>query len=58
MWPVTDPAEPGSVVTLVLEQDGPIGRVVGQLTAGLTNKYLATEGNGLKAHVERRPRTP
>ena len=48
----------GSIVTLVLEQDGPIGRVVGQLTAGLTNKYPAMEGNGLKAHVERRTRTP
>ena len=36
----------------VLEQAGPLGALVGLLTRGLTNTYLHTEVNGLKAHCE------
>jgi uncharacterized protein YndB with AHSA1/START domain len=49
------PAEPGSVVTLVLDQNGLIGRLIGRLTTGLTNRYLTMEGNGLKDRAERPP---
>jgi uncharacterized protein YndB with AHSA1/START domain len=49
------PAEPGAVVTLALEQNGLIGRLVGRLMAGMTNRYLAMEGNGLKDQAERPP---
>ena len=47
------PAEPGSVVTLMVDQNGIIGRLIGKFMAGLTNRYLAIEGHGLKAHAER-----
>jgi hypothetical protein len=49
------PGEPGSVVTLVLEQDGLIGQLIGRLTAGLTNRYLTMEGNGLRDRAEQPP---
>jgi uncharacterized protein YndB with AHSA1/START domain len=38
------PADPGSVVTLTLDQDGPIGWLIGRLISGLTNRYLTLEG--------------
>jgi uncharacterized protein YndB with AHSA1/START domain len=49
------PGEPGSVVRLVLEQDGLIGQLIGRLTAGLTNRYLTMEGNGLRDRAEQPP---
>lgn len=45
----------GSGETLVvqeIEQAGPLGGVFGRLTAGLTRRYLALEGAGLKARCE------
>ena len=39
--------------TAVLEQAGPFGTVLGRLTRRLTNRYLETELNGLKARCER-----
>jgi uncharacterized membrane protein len=47
------PAESGSIVTLTLQQQGLVGGLVGWLTAGLTNRYLAMEGHGLKDRAER-----
>jgi uncharacterized membrane protein len=46
------PAESGSVVTLALHQHGLVGGLIGRFTAGLTNRYLAMEGNGLKDRAE------
>jgi hypothetical protein len=51
------PADSGSVVTLNLDQQGLVGRLIGRLTAGLTNRYLAMEGNGLKERAERPAQT-
>jgi len=49
------PGEPGSIVTLVLDQDGLLGQLIGRLMAGLTNRYLTMEGNGLRDRAERPP---
>lgn len=45
--------EAGSVVTLMIDQDGLLGRLIGRVTVGLTNRYLTMEGNGLKSQSER-----
>ncbi len=47
------PAGAGSTVSSVIDQKGPLGNVVGRLTKGLTERYLAMEGAGLKALAER-----
>jgi uncharacterized protein YndB with AHSA1/START domain len=47
--------EPGSVVTLLLEQNGLVGQLIGRLTVGLTNRYLTMEGNGLRDRAEQPP---
>jgi carbon monoxide dehydrogenase subunit G len=47
------PADSGSVATLSLDQQGLVGELIGRLMAGLTNRYLAMEGNGLKERAER-----
>ena len=39
-------------VTAILEQAGPLGWLVGLLTRRLTNRYLRTEVEGLKAYCE------
>jgi hypothetical protein len=39
-------------VTQTIDQRGPLGVVVGRLTRGLTLRYLAMEGAGLKERVE------
>jgi uncharacterized protein YndB with AHSA1/START domain len=47
------PQGPGeTVVEQEIEQRGLLGPVVGRLTAGLTRRYLALEGAGLKARCE------
>ena len=47
------PGDPGSVVTLALDQEGLIGRMIGRLISGLTNRYLNMEANGLRNQAER-----
>jgi hypothetical protein len=42
----------GSRVRLSVEQSGPLGSLVGRLYRGLTERYLAMESAGLKAHCE------
>lgn len=46
------PDASGSVVTLMLDQAGPVGALFGRLTAGLTRRYLAMEAAGLRARAE------
>jgi len=52
------PGEPGSVVTLVLEQNGLVRQLIGRLTAGLTNRYLTMEGPGPRDRAEQPPSQP
>lgn len=49
-----EPHGDGTRVRLLLRQEGPLGVLVGRLTAGLTDRYLAMECEGLKARAERR----
>jgi uncharacterized membrane protein len=39
-------------VTALLDQDGPLGSLVGLMTAKLTRRYLRTEVEGIKAYCE------
>jgi uncharacterized protein YndB with AHSA1/START domain len=41
-----------SIATLTLDQEGPLGGLVGRLTRGLTERYLRLEGEGLKRRSE------
>jgi len=48
------PTAVGTVaVTATLDQEGPLGWLVGQVYRGLTDRYLQTEVRGIKAHCER-----
>ncbi len=49
-----EPAPGGSRVTLALAYDGPIGRLVGRLTRGISERYVTLEGEGLRARSEGR----
>ncbi|GAA4443610.1 hypothetical protein GCM10023148_50650 [Actinokineospora soli] len=49
---VVEPHGDGAKVTLRLRQEGPVGKLVGKLTAGLTDRYLAMECEGLKSRAE------
>ncbi|SFO99011.1 Polyketide cyclase / dehydrase and lipid transport [Amycolatopsis arida] len=44
----------GVVLTLVLEQSGPLAPVVGRLAGGLTRRYVTQETEGLACTAERR----
>jgi uncharacterized protein YndB with AHSA1/START domain len=41
-----------SIATLTLDQDGPLGGLMGRLTKGLTERYLSLEAEGLKQRSE------
>jgi uncharacterized protein YndB with AHSA1/START domain len=49
---VVEPTPTGARATARLEQLGPLGGLVGRLTKGLTERYLAMETAGLKARCE------
>ncbi|MGX7824422.1 SRPBCC family protein [Actinokineospora sp. 24-640] len=49
-----EPHGAGTRVSLLLRQEGPLGTLVGKLTAGLTDRYLAMECEGLKRAAEGR----
>jgi len=42
----------GTVARSAVEQHGPLGWLIGRLSASLTNRYLAMEAAGLKARAE------
>jgi uncharacterized membrane protein len=42
----------GTVATSTIDQDGPLGWLLGAALAKLTNRYLALEGEGLKKRCE------
>ncbi|GAA3016329.1 SRPBCC family protein [Actinokineospora globicatena] len=47
-----EPLGDGARAVLTLEMTGPLGLVIAKLTAGLTDRYLALEAEGLKARAE------
>ena len=47
------PSGRGSRVTLAVEPDGAVGRLVARLTTGLTQRYLQLEAAGLRERSER-----
>ncbi|MDQ3576875.1 MAG: hypothetical protein M3443_04580 [Actinomycetota bacterium] len=49
-----EPDGPGARVVIEFAQRGVIGTLLGRLTAGLTDRYLAMEAEGLKARAEER----
>ena len=49
---IVEPHGDGTKVTLRLRQEGVLGRLVGKLAAGLTDRYLAMECEGLKSRAE------
>ncbi|WP_018686410.1 SRPBCC family protein [Actinokineospora enzanensis] len=51
-WHTVDPHGEGARVSLGLEMTGPLGVLVARLVAGLTDRYLVLEAEGLKARAE------
>lgn len=47
-----EPLPNGSRATLSVEQKGLLGGLMGRLTKGITNRYIALEAAGLKARSE------
>ncbi|MGH8829220.1 MAG: SRPBCC family protein [Jiangellaceae bacterium] len=45
-------SDSGATATATIDQNGPVGALIGRLTRGLTERYLALEGAGLKARSE------
>jgi len=60
MWVYGDhsvePSGAGTRATLRLSYDGLLARLMGRLTRGITNRYLAMEANGLKRRSEENAR--
>jgi carbon monoxide dehydrogenase subunit G len=53
------PAGPGScTLHLLLEITGPVGEVMGRLTAGTARRYVGMEAEGIKRHAEAQSRGP
>jgi uncharacterized protein YndB with AHSA1/START domain len=49
---LVEPSGDGARATARLDQEGPLGGLMGRLTRGLTERYLAMEAAGLKARSE------
>lgn len=49
---LVEPSGHGARVTATLDQEGPLGWLVGRLTAGLTRRYLVLETEGIKRRCE------
>jgi uncharacterized membrane protein len=49
---VVEPDGSGSRVTLALTYEGMIGRLMGRLTRGISERYVAMEGEGLRRRCE------
>jgi hypothetical protein len=49
---LVEPISDGARATARLDQEGPLGGLMGRLTRGLTERYLAMEAAGLKARSE------
>lgn len=47
-----EPTAAGSRVRLSIDNEGPLGALVGRLIAGITARYVAMEAEGLKARSE------
>lgn len=47
-----EPHENGTLMTATLEQSGPLGKLIGKVAAGLTDRYLVMEAEGVKAASE------
>lgn len=41
-----------SSITLTLDQEGPLGRLIGLVASGLTKRYVSMEANGLERRSE------
>jgi hypothetical protein len=53
------PAGPGScTLHLLMEITGPVGEVMGRLTAGTARRYVGMEAEGIKRHAESQARGP
>lgn len=46
------PGPDGTLLTLILEQRGPLAGLIRLLTNAQTRRYLTMEANGIKAHCE------
>lgn len=49
-----EPAGTGSRARLGLRYEGPVGRLIGRVFAGITRRYVTMEGEGLKRRAEAR----
>lgn len=47
-----EPAARGSRVRLSIDNEGPLGALIGRLIGGVTRRYVAMEAEGLKARSE------